>query len=706
MGMGLMLSACGGGGGGASSLSSGSQIEIMRPPVQVSALERRDSPQLDRVSGASVLNGEVSARGVEVAVLDTGVMAGHREFAGRVHAGGDWQDGGDGTTDPHGHGTHVASLMIASGDGRGMLGIAPEASVRSFRILNVDGVFGSRSGNQMVPAVLGDVARRKLPVVNNSWSSIYEIDDFGKASIARALSGELPAYRNLATADGPIMVWAAGNNGEREVSIRSGLPFHFPALQPNWLAVVATDLNGVETHYTNRCGVAADWCLTAPGGGDNEALEGLLGASISGDYTRKSGTSMAAPLVSGALAVVMSRFDGLTPRQAAQRLIATAELTGLRTLSGCTVATCGEAQMRAVFGHGMINLAAALSPIAPSAMISSRGDHTLNHSFLIAPHLTGDAIKEGLDGAVAVVRDDFDGMHFTVPVGSFVTLSSALNKHRVRHPPLVVSPSSGSSPTLYRQQDASLGASLGVSLGLHFIAAPSAPAEYHLPARLLDIPAAPTTTWAGYGVEHGSHWARLGFGNGDQRQVLHFMIADRDQPSSWAGMGADRSTTWLDGHGGGAFGIDTAASLWGFGGIQIPTRAGFLTAEALAGRTRIGGNGIMKAAEFDFDGGQVMLSSHAVAERGASLTVAMPPALSQGWIDLEGAVLKSAGQLDFVTTRHHLHLDQREWRVSVDYQGHHASGLHYHLSLSHRQNAGHIAGEEDNAITLSLRLPF
>ena len=121
-------------------------------------------------------------------------------------------------------------------------------------------------------------------------------------------------------------------------------------------------------------GSKAAWCVTAPGGGDDQDREGLIGAALDGDYTRKSGTSMAAPIVSGALAVLMDRFPDLTPRQARDRLIATASLDGLTTATGCTLEGCGEAALRQVFGHGMINLGAALQPITPAALVAASGE--------------------------------------------------------------------------------------------------------------------------------------------------------------------------------------------------------------------------------------------------------------------------------------------------------------------------------------------
>ena len=77
--------------------------------------------------------------------------------------------------------------------------------------------------------------------------------------------------------------------------------------------------------------------MTAAGGGDNQPKDGIEAARTGGGYTKKSRTSMVAPLVSGALGMVLEHMPNLSPRQAAARLIETASYDGLETRSGCTI---------------------------------------------------------------------------------------------------------------------------------------------------------------------------------------------------------------------------------------------------------------------------------------------------------------------------------------------------------------------------------
>jgi subtilisin family serine protease len=165
----------------------------------------------------------------------------------------------------------------------------------------------------------------------------------------------------------------------------------------NWLTVVAVDLNGREPSYTNRCGLAAEWCVTAPGGGD-QSNSGIEAAQSGGGYTKKSGTSMAAPLVSCAVGLVLEHMPNLSPpRQAATRLKETASYDGLTASNGCTITTCSEADMAAIFGQGLIDLDAALQPIGNASLVNNSGQYFNSEtSYITTPQLVGDAIKRGL----------------------------------------------------------------------------------------------------------------------------------------------------------------------------------------------------------------------------------------------------------------------------------------------------------------------
>lgn len=694
--MALMVTACGGGGGGGGGLTvtapTPSAPEIRaRTTYTISDIERINSPSLAMISALENYEEGFHGDGISIGVVDSGIAAGHAEFGHRASGGGDWQGSGDGLTDPHGHGTHVASIIAAAGDGQGMLGVAPLASVVSYRVLNHAGVFGSAQGNVMIPEVFDNVGGRSLPVVNLSWSSIYEIDDLAQSVLENSLRGELAAYRSAATATGPVIVWAAGNGGDNQVSARSGLPHYFPELEDNWLTVVAVGPDGLEPTYTNRCGIAEDWCLTAPGGGDDRINDGIYAASNRGGYIRRSGTSMAAPMVSGAIAAVLDRLPGLSPRQARARLLATASHEGLETASGCTLDRCGEAAMRAVFGQGMIQLEAAMGPISPAGVVASNGDAvTLGHNAIMVPSIVGDGLSVNLDGAVAALRDDFDGVHFAIPVTAFMAMPARRPAGRPRF----------AIPH---------GPRLGTVNGSAFrsAGAGTAPAEINLPARLIDIPAASVEGWTGYLHRGEVVQARLALGSGETRHALHFLFADSRTESSWIGAGLDRSTGWLDGATSGGFAMDESQSRWVFAGHQESLGKAYLTLEGLIGHTSMQGQGhsLIEHGWMDYDAWAVTVSSSRQPEHGLRLKVDQPAALRRGSIRLVQPQLDETG-LAFRARDYSLGLSQRERRISLGYGGALSRNTLLDASLSHHHNAGHQPGETDYTLGVALTIRF
>ena len=129
-----------------------------------------------------------------------------------------------------------------------------------------------------------------------------------------------------------------------------------PEIRGLWLAVVATDKDNKIASFSNGCGEAASYCLAAPG---VRILSTLDTNDTETDFPRTkgyglyTGTSMAAPMVSGAAAVVKGAFPNLTARQVVDILLRSA--TDL-----------GAPGTDPVYGHGLLNLARALEPIGPT----------------------------------------------------------------------------------------------------------------------------------------------------------------------------------------------------------------------------------------------------------------------------------------------------------------------------------------------------
>jgi hypothetical protein len=137
------------------------------------------------------------------------------------------------------------------------------------------------------------------------------------------------------------------------------------------LAVAAVDDSGEIAFYSNRCGVAADYCLVAPGGGDgndngnvetHERIWGPTppdpGAEVGAYYYGGAiGTSFAAPVVSGSLALLKQMFPTVGNHELVARLLTTADKTGIYSDSS-------------IYGQGLLDLDAATRPVGALGVAS------------------------------------------------------------------------------------------------------------------------------------------------------------------------------------------------------------------------------------------------------------------------------------------------------------------------------------------------
>lgn len=692
------LTGCGGGGSSAPSVTNpqgdaGFTPDISLTPFSASSNEYRRTPNLNAMGLSPSYDMGLSGLGVVVGVLDSGVDSQHEELRGKVDGGGDWHGSTRGLEDQFGHGTHVASILAAARNGRGIHGVAPAAGVVSYRILDALGKFGSQSGNVMVPAILGDATARQLPVLNNSWASIYEINDIAKPTLDLILEQELRSYHQVARPDGPVMVWAAGNGSAEEVSIRSGLPYFYPDLRPNWLTVVGVDPDLHEPRYTNRCGVAQAWCLTAPGGGDDQFSDGVFAAIPGDSYARKSGTSMAAPFVSGSLALLLERFPSMTPRQAAARLLVTADYRGLVTADGCTIDRCTQAEMAMVFGQGLINVPVALQPIgATSVEVGPDIQLPLHHSLLVTPAALGGSVQSALSGRVMLVRDSFDNAPFMVSLTSRLPISE---QRYAPAPSILWNPSGDNSFT-----------------GFRFASSGMAPVSAHLPARLTDISADTDADWVGYETQFGDHNAQVVISPGVRRKAAHGIIWGKTKNNQgWIGAGVDYLSDVPDGYSGGAF-SSTASSQWMFAGNQYDFQRFTITAEILFGATRLSPDhpehSVLTEVDYRFDAARLGVDFPLGASSQIGVDLTLPPALSDGRIKLRlpiGVDLQN-GQTRFQEYSDRLRMNDRERRLGLSFTHQSTNTFSLYAAIGVSQNDGHQKGKSRQSAVFGLRKRF
>lgn len=302
-------------------------------------------------------------QGQRVAVIDTGVARHHR--LAEVHAGGDYVSTGDGTQDCDGHGTLVAGIIAATGDvddPTGFEGIAPAAAILAIR--QSSGMFTAVGASH---AGAGDVATmaKAVRAAADLGATVINISTVACAGdpVDDGALGAALAY--AVDIKDVVVVAAAGNIGGAGRCPRPtpGSESDWPTVEvitsPGWYDDLVLTVGSVgPTGAPSDFSLPGPWVdIAAPGErvvSLHPSGRGVVDALPAFGRTMPiSGTSYAAPVVSGVAALVRSRFPELTARQVMQRLESTARPAG----TGWNPAT----------GHGVVDPAAALSAETASA---------------------------------------------------------------------------------------------------------------------------------------------------------------------------------------------------------------------------------------------------------------------------------------------------------------------------------------------------
>ncbi|MFF2345590.1 S8 family peptidase [Pseudarthrobacter sp. NPDC058119] len=298
-------------------------------PVTLSGTEQPAPWGLDRSDQRTLpLSGTYSwtgaGAGVTAYVVDTGILASHTDFGGRVAAGWTAVADGNGTTDCNGHGTHVAGTVAGA-----TYGVAKGATLVPVRVLDCSG-----SGyNSDVVAGLDWIAANHVagtPAVAN-------------LSLGGAASSAVDNAVQAVLADGVATVVAAGNSA---VDACTGSP----ARVPGAVTVAASDSTDKQASFSNF-GSCVD--LYAPGVGITSDYYTSTTATAS-----MSGTSMASPHTAGAAAVLLSQNPALTPAEVAAALVSNS------TPGVVTGATAGTPNRLLFTGTGATAPAPAPAPTA------------------------------------------------------------------------------------------------------------------------------------------------------------------------------------------------------------------------------------------------------------------------------------------------------------------------------------------------------
>ena len=331
---------------------------------------------------------QAQGQGIVVAVVDTGVDYNHPDLAANMWTntreipsngidddnngyvddirGWDFAKKDNDPMDAYGHGTHVAGTIAAVGNNNvGVIGVAPKAKIMAVRGLDEN---GSGAISDLADGIVY-AAQNGAKVINNSWGCGYCPSNPVAEDAVRTAMGL-----------GVTVVFAAGNSGAEDLADRG--PQNMTNPKP--VVVSASDFWDRRTIFSSY-GATVD--VAAPGGGTvfdgpSASIRNILSLkssvcnanmcpavlTVGGQYVRQAGTSMAAPHIAGAAAVVLSKFPQYTPDQVRMALRNSAD-------------DLGKPGVDPEYGAGRLNLARAVgvSVAVPTVKVTAPVDGTTIH---------------------------------------------------------------------------------------------------------------------------------------------------------------------------------------------------------------------------------------------------------------------------------------------------------------------------------------
>jgi len=278
--------------------------------------------------------------GVTIAIIDTGIDSSVPELDGAVVGGADFS--GIGSPDgqqPVGsegseHGTMVASLAVGrgTGAGSGVIGAAPAASVLAISIGFGE---GRVSSDEQIAAAVRFAVDRGADVINMSLTrNTRDWPESWDEAFLYAMEHDV------------VVVAAAGNRGSGTSEVGA------PATMPGVLTVAGVDVNGEASFDASSQGITIG--VSAPS-------EDLVGVVPGGDHVLWNGTSGAAPIVAGIVALVRSAHPELDAANVINRVIATAH-------------DAGAPGTDPIYGFGLVDAAAAVTAQVPAVIANPMGD--------------------------------------------------------------------------------------------------------------------------------------------------------------------------------------------------------------------------------------------------------------------------------------------------------------------------------------------
>ncbi|PLR75939.1 hypothetical protein CU633_18300 [Bacillus sp. V3-13] len=287
---------------------------------------------VERTGAQFAKNNGLSGWGVNVAVIDTGIANNHSDL--NITGGTSVVDYTSSYDDDNGHGTHVAGIIAAKDNDTGIIGVSPNANLYAIKALDAE-------GNGYISSIIAGIdwaISNNMDLINISAGSPYE-------------SPALEDAVNLAYQKGILVVAAAGNDGNNS-------SVNYPAQYSSVIAVSALDeLNNL-----------ADFSSTGPKVEVSAPGVEILSTCLLNAYCKQSGTSMAAPFVTGFLALLKESNPLSTQEE-------------LRTILNLTTKDLGTAGKDNFFGHGLISFPNVTPVNTPDSFDAVATDINVNLSW-------------------------------------------------------------------------------------------------------------------------------------------------------------------------------------------------------------------------------------------------------------------------------------------------------------------------------------
>ncbi|MGW0630956.1 S8 family peptidase [Streptomyces sp. NPDC002758] len=336
-----------------------------------------------------------TGKGVDVAVLDTGIDDTHPDLVGQVAEATSFvredPDGGDGpqeadtdAVDGNGHGTHVASTIAGTGAASGgkEKGVAPGVRLHVGKVLN-------DSGQGQISWILAGMEW----AARDAHAKVISMSLGGSAS-----DGSDPlsqAVNRLSAETGTLFTIAAGNSGPKAKTVAA------PGAADAALTVGAVDRDDKLADFSSRGPRWSDSAvkpeITAPGVGILAALSRHVGGS--GDYVKMSGTSMATPHVAGAAALLAAEHPDWTGQQLKDALVSTSKPTPDYTAfqAGAGRVDAAAATKATLFATGTVSLGEHAWPAEPGETADKTVTYTNTGDAPVALDLAVSASKAPAD---------------------------------------------------------------------------------------------------------------------------------------------------------------------------------------------------------------------------------------------------------------------------------------------------------------------